>query len=146
MTIQEEIELYVKQQGNQVGLQGLAEILLELASAEGQIGNLAELLTDHKSSITEALNELADAVETSHYEISMLQSNAERKLIYEEIVKHKHLAKNIVFYNAGDAMYYKTNGYNVVNNVLHLHTIMKIDGQLQDIIVQVGSNGAISIV
>lgn len=111
------------------------------------IGDLSDLKTDHKSNAVAAINELFDVLETPELEVSMIQTNAQRKAVYDECVLHPSIAKNIVFYNISDAMYYRVNGYNIVNNVLYLHAIMKGEnGMLRSVSVQIGSNGAISVV
>lgn len=115
------------------------------SNGNGLIGDLADLATDHKSNVVEAINELFGVLETPNMEISMMQSNAQRKLIYDECVKHLPIAKNIVFYNVSDAMYYKVNGYNLVNGILYLHTVMANGTGLRSVSVQIASNGSISV-
>lgn len=112
------------------------------------VGELANLETDHKSNIVEAINELFDVIETPEMEISMAQSAAQRKVIYDECVLRPSIAKNIVFYNVSDAMYYRVNGYNIVNGILYLHTVMQaVDGSggLRSVTVRIGANGSISV-
>lgn len=125
----------------------LREIFLYFeGSHHDAIGDLADLKTDHKSSAIEAINELFDVLETPELEISMIQSNAARKAIYDECILHPSIAKNIVFFNVMDGMYYRVNGYKVVNNILHLHTIMTGEnGTLRSVLVQLGSNGTLSV-
>ncbi len=108
---------------------------------EAQIGDLSKLDTDHKSNIVEAINEVADALETEELVVSMLQSNADRKKIYDLCAKHLQLAKNIVFYQPLEQMYYRVNGYNMVNGILKLHVVL---GSTQTQ-VQIASNGTISV-
>lgn len=115
------------------------------ANDNGVIGDLADLETDHKSSIVEAINEIFDVIETPEMVVSMMQSTAERQIIYNECKMRPHIAKNIVFYNISDAMYYRVNGYNVVNNILYLHTIMADGTSVRSITVQIGANGSIAI-
>lgn len=126
----------------------LHEIFLYFeGSHHDAIGDLTDLRTDHKSSAVEAINELFGVIETPEMEISMLQTNTQRKAIFDECVLRPSIAKNIVFYNVSDAMYYRVNGYNIINNVLYLHTIMQGEsGTLRSITVQLGSNGAISVI
>lgn len=110
------------------------------------VGELASLETDHKSNLVAAINELFDVLKTPELEISMMQSNAARKAIYDECVLHPSIAKNIVFFNVTDGMYYRVNGYKIVNNILYLHTIMTGENNtLRSILVQIGSNGSISV-
>lgn len=114
-------------------------------SDNGVIGDLEDLETDHKSTIVEAINEVFDAIETSELVVSMTQSNADRKVIYNLVMAHPQIAKNIVFLNGSDSLYYRVNGYKVENNILHLHTIMNDTGVLRSIYIQIASNGSISI-
>lgn len=110
------------------------------------VGELSALKTDHKSNIVEAINELFGVIETPELEISMAQSNAARKVIYDECMLHPSIAKNIVFLDITDNMYYKVNGYKVDNGILYLHTIMIGENNtLRSVLVQIGSNGSISI-
>lgn len=140
----------VSGQGNQVDLGSALPIilssLLDLIGVEDtRIGDLATLETDHKSTLVEAINEVFDVVETEEMVISMMQSSAERKAIYDECILHPHIAKNIVFYNISDGYYYRVNGYKTNNNVLFLHTIM-IDGQgVRSVAVQLASNGSLAV-
>lgn len=126
----------------------LREIFLYFeGSHHDAIGDLADLKTDHKSSAVEAINELFGVIETPEMEISMLQTNAQRKAIFDECALRPSIAKNIVFYNVSDAMYYRVNGYNIISNVLYLHTIMQGEsGTLRSVTVQLGSNGALSVI
>lgn len=142
----EELIKVIEQNGSAAAIL-LREIFLYFeGSHHDAIGDLADLKTDHKSSAVEAINELFGVLETSELEVSMTQTNAQRKVIYDECAKHPPLAKNIVFYNMSDAMYYRVNGYNLVNNVLHLHAIMQGEGgALRSVMVQIGSNGSISV-
>ena len=110
-------------------------------SIANQIGDLATLDTDHKSTLVEAINELADLIETQHFVISFSKTNEELKNIYEECKANLNLAKNIVFYNANDNLYYRVNGFNMVNNVLKLHAIMGTT----DTTINLASNGSLSI-
>lgn len=112
----------------------------ELENAD-KIGDLASLDTDHKTNIVEAINELADMLETEELVISMMQSNAERKLIYDLCSKHLQLAKNIIFYQPSDQMYYRINGYNMVNGVLKMHVLMGATA----LVVSLASNGSLSV-
>lgn len=143
----EELEKAIQQNGSASAVL-LAEVLKHLSDMSfAVVGDLANLETDHKSNIVEAINELFGVLETPELEVSMTQTNAQRKVIYDECAKHPPLAKNIVFYNMSDAMYYRVNGYNLVNNVLHLHAIMQGEGgTLRSVVVQIGSNGTISVV
>lgn len=106
-----------------------------------QIGELAGLDTDHKSTIVGAINELADLVETPHFVISLSTPSAEVKAIYNVCMENIVLAKNIVFYNSADNLYYCVNGYNKVGNVLKLHTLM----QGIDVVLTIASNGTIIV-
>lgn len=115
----------------------------ELAQV-AQLGDLADLETDHKSNLVEAINEVFDALETEELVVSMMQSNAERKVIYDLVKMHFHLAKNIVFVNT-DGYYYKVNAYRWENDLLMLQTIMA-DGTLRSVRVSVSSTGSIAIV
>lgn len=110
-----------------------------------EIGDLASLDTDHKSSIVEAINEIADAIETEELVVSMTQSNAERKVIYDLCIAKPQLTKNVVFLNGDDSMYYRVNGYKVANSILYLHTVMPGDDGLRSIVVQISSTGSISV-
>lgn len=119
--------------------------LSELLDRNDEIGDLSELETDHKSDLVSAINELFEVLETSELVVSMEQSTADRKVIYDLVVAHPQIAKEIVFYNSADQLYYRVNGYNMVNDILTLHVIMK-DGALMDKQVQIGSNGSIAII
>ncbi len=112
----------------------------ELENAE-KIGDLAALDTDHKATIVDAINELADALETEELVVSMLQTNAERKLIFDLCVQHLQLAKNIVFYQPVNQMYYRVNGYNMVNGALKLHVWVGTNS----VTATIASNGSISV-
>lgn len=140
----------IQGQGDQVDIAGVLPAILE-ALAEGNeanagvLGDLATLETDHKSNLVEAINEVFDVIETPEMVISMMQTNAERKAIYDECVKHYHIAKNIVFFNIDDGMYYRVNGYKLANGILTLHTIMSDGTALRSVKVNVASNGTISV-
>ena len=117
------------------------------ASVEEQIGSLAELETDHKSSLVAAINELADVLGTTELVVNMAQSQAERKVIYDLCKLHPQLAKNIVFYVPDDGLYYGVNGYNFENELLTLHVIMKDSGTgLRHSTFQIASNGSIAVI
>lgn len=138
-------------QGNQIDIAGvlanvLREVIEQAYTQADKTGDLAELETDHKSDLVSAINEIVDIIETPKMEISMLQSSAERKKIYDLCTLHLHLAKNIEFRNINDGMIYRVNGYKVTDGILHLHTIMSENGALRNLDVQVGSNGSIAIV
>lgn len=143
----EELIKAIEQNGSAAAII-LHEIFLYFeGSHHDAIGDLSDLKTDHKSNAVEAINELFGVIETPEMEISMLQTNAQRKAIFDECILRPSIAKNIVFYNISDAMYYRVNGYNIINNVLYLHTIMKGEnGSLRSVSVQIGSNGAISVI
>lgn len=91
------------------------------------------------------INELKDLAETPHFVISFDKTSAELKEVYEACAANIILAKNIVFYNATDSLYYRVNGYNMVSNVLKLHTIMQGDSGLVDTVVNLSSNGTLSV-
>lgn len=145
------VSKYVAGQGNQVDLgSALPTILLGILDLvdglSGQVGDLSNLETDHKSDIIQAINELFDVAETQHMVISMTQSNAERKVIYDECLKHIHLAKNIVLFNADDELYYRVNGYNFHEDVLWLNAIFSDTEDLRSVTICIASNGSISVV
>lgn len=147
----------IAQQGNQSGLDGLSAILnaiidnygsaSDITAIESQIGNLADLETDHKSSMVESVNELADVLGTTELVVDMAQSFDERKAIYDICARHPQLAKNIVFYVPDDGLYYGINGYNFANDLLTLHVIMKDSGTgLRHSTFQIASNGSIAVI
>lgn len=146
MDIKKLIETHIQGQGNQIDLGNALPTILNaiLDQTDGLIGDLATLETDHKASIVDAINEIFDVLETQEMVVSMMQSNAERKKIYDECVLHPHIAKNIIFYNVSDSYYYKVNGYKMVNGILHLNTIMVDDG-IRAVSVKIASNGSISV-
>ena len=115
------------------------------SGVQAQIGDLADLETDHKSDLVGAINELAAIAETTHFVISFERSSEDLKAIYDACFENIILAKNIVFYNAVDSLYYRVNGYNMVNNVLKLHTIMQGDSGLTDTVINLASNGSLSV-
>ena len=121
----------------------LVEAINELTSTtSGAVGDMSALETDHKSDLVSAINELFDVAETDNMVISMSQTNAQRKLIYERCKEHNHLAKNIVFLS-DDGMHYRVNGYKFYNNLLYLNVIFSIeDGQST---FTISSNGSIAI-
>lgn len=127
----------------------LVPILLALLSNEGDlediIGNLSDLETDHKSKLVDAINELADLVEKPNYVISFTTPTADLKAIYDQCKNNLVLAKNIVFYNAETELYYLVNGYNMVSDVLKLHTIMQGESGLVDTTINLASNGSLSV-
>lgn len=136
------VEKCLKGQGTQIDVAGvLPKLFLYLADNLGAIGDLASLDTDHKSDIVEAINEVANLVETPHFEISFTKSSEDLKTIYNECKKNLTLAKNIVFFNSNTNLYYRVNGYNMVNNVLKLHAIM---GDV-DTTINLSSNGTLSV-
>lgn len=143
------ISYYIEGQGNQIDSGGkLPTILngiLELIAGEDAIGELASLATDHKSDLVNAINELAGLVETPHFVISFDKTSAELREVYNECASNIVLAKNIVFYNANDGLYYRVNGYAMVSDVLKLHTIMQGESGLADTIVNLSSNGTLSV-
>lgn len=145
MTKQEFINIVNKSiegQGSQIDLGGvLPKLLFFLVENVDVVGDLASLDTDHKSDLVSAINEVADLIETPHFEISFSKSSADLKEIYAECKRNLTLAKNIVFYNSNTNLYYRVNGYNMVNNVLKLHTIM---GDV-DTTINLSSNGTLSI-
>lgn len=120
-------------------------ILDLLGGSDTKIGDLADLVTDHKSDLVGAINEVADLVETPHFVISFDKTADELKEVYNACAEHLILAKNIVFYNATDELYYLVNGYNMVNSVLKLHTIMQGESGLVDTVVNLSSNGTLSV-
>ena len=145
------INTRLKGQGNQVDASSvlpkiLAEILGLTESAEGMIGNLADLETDHKADLVTAINELFDVLETTELVVSMSQTAEEVKAVYDECIKHPQLSKNVVFYEPADNLYYRVNGYNIVGNALHLHTIMKNGTGLRSLTIQILSNGTIAVI
>lgn len=118
----------------------IKEDYYEIANAD-TIGDLADLHTDHKDNIVNAVNEVADALETDELVVSALQSTAERKVIYDLCAQHLQLAKNIVFWQPVDQMYYRVNGYNMVNGALKLNVVL---GTTQTT-VTIAANGSISV-
>lgn len=104
-------------------------------------GNMTELETSHKQNIVDAINEIVELIETPDMVVSMLQSVAERKKIYDLCAERLHLAKNIVFYNPSDSVYYKVNGYSMNNGILTLHAEIGS----ADVVVKIASNGSISV-
>lgn len=116
-----------------------------LSGIQAQIGDLADLETDHKSDIVDAINELAEIAETSQLVISFDRPSEDLKAIYDACLENIVLAKNIVFYNASDSLYYRVNGYNMVNDVLKLHTIMQGGSGLVDTVINLASNGSLSV-
>lgn len=119
--------------------------ILDMMAEASQVGNLASLDTEHKSDLVGAINELAGIVETPHFEISFSKSSEELKAIYEACAENITLAKNIVFFNANDELYYRVNGYAMVSEVLKLHTIMQGESGLADTVINLASNGTLSI-
>lgn len=117
----------------------------DLSGIQAQIGDLADLETDHKSDLVGAINELTDIAETTHFVISFEKTSEELKAIYDVCFENIILAKNIVFYNATDSLYYRVNGYNLVDSVLKLHTIMQGDSGLVDTVINLASNGSLSV-
>lgn len=116
----------------------------EIPDLNNILGDLSTLETDHKSSLVAAINEIVDIIETEQMIVSMIQSTADRKVIYDEVIAHPHLAKNIVFLN-NDGMYYPVNGYKISEGVLVLNTIMiDEDNTLRSVTVNISSNGTIS--
>ena len=141
----------IEGQGNQVDLGSkLADILggiIDLvAGLEGSVGDLSSLETDHKSDLVNAVNELFDVTETQAMVVSLSKSSAELKSIYEACLSHIHLAKNIVFFNADDELYYPVNAYNFHEDALWLNTIFSDNGTLRSVTVSIASNGSISVV
>lgn len=119
--------------------------ILDLMAEGGEVGDLADLSTGHKSDLVSAINELARLVETPHYVISFTKTADELKEIYNACSENLVLAKNIVFYNATDELYYRVNGYAMVSGVLKLHTIMAGESGLADTVVNLSSNGTLSV-
>lgn len=148
--IKEIIDKKIAGQGNQVDCSSvlsvvLTEILESAFGSDTKIGDIAELETDHKSNIVEAINEVFDVIETTELVVSMSQTNPERKVIYDECMLHPQLAKNIVFYDPTDNLYYRVNGYNVTEDYLLLHAIMKGESGLRSVTIQILPNGSIAI-
>lgn len=108
------------------------------------IGNLTDLKTDHKSNLVSAINELADITETAELVVSTTKSSAELKAIYDLVVAHPQLAKNIVVVGA-DGLNYPVNGYGIVEDLLHLHTIFNGESGLQDSLIKISANGSIIV-
>lgn len=136
----------IKGQGNQIDCGTLlTDFLIELVEDGDVVGDLASLETDHKSDIVSAINEVAEMAETDHYVISFSRTADELKAIYDECNTNIVLAKNIVFYNANDELYYRVNGYNMVGGVLKLHTIMQGESGLMDTVINLSSNGTLSV-
>lgn len=117
----------------------------DTSEIQAQIGELADLKTDHKSKLVDAINELAEIAETTHFVISFEKTSEELKDVYDACFENITLAKNIVFYNAVDSLYYRVNGYNMVDGVLKLHTIMQGDSGLTDTVINLASNGSLSV-
>lgn len=140
------VNRHLKGQGSAIDVASkLPDLLIWLADALGTIGDLASLDTDHKSDLVSALNEVADLVESPHYVISLSTPSADVKAIYEACAENLTLAKNIVFYNSTDSLYYRVNGYNMVNDILKLHTIMKNGNTLMDVVIGVSPSGTLSV-
>lgn len=136
------VKKHIEGQGSQIDVAGvLPKLLIAIAEWVDGMGDLAELDTDHKSDIVSAINEVADLVETPHFVISFTKSASELKEIYDECEKNLILAKNIVFYNSETDLYYKVNGYNMVNGLLKLHVLMSG----VDTTINLSSWGALSI-
>lgn len=123
----------------------LNELHSSISALVGQSGDLAALDTDHKADLVEAINELAALVETPNFVIALDSSSADLKAIYNACAANIVLAKNIVFYNSTDSLYYRVNGYNIVNSVIKLHTIMQGDSGLMDTVISLSSNGTLSV-
>lgn len=117
----------------------------DTSEIQAQIGDLADLKTDHKSKLVDAINELAEIAETAHFVVSFEKTTEELVAIYDACFENITLAKNIVFYNATDSLYYCVNGYNMVDDVLKLHTIMQGDSGLTDTVINLASNGSLSV-
>lgn len=137
-------------QGSQVDVASvLPSVLLGIldlgGSTDEKVGDLASLTTDHKSDIVSAINELAGLVESPHFVISFEKTADELKEVYEACAENIVLAKNIVFFNATDSLYYRVNGYAMVESVLKLHTIMQGESGLANTIVNLSSNGTLSV-
>lgn len=130
-------------QGNQLDTTNALPLVLRgiIGLITDTEGNMTALETSHKDNIVEAINEVVELLETPDMVISMLQSNAERKIIYDRVKEKLHLAKNIVFYTPVQNLYYKVNAYNMINDILHLHAT--IEGS--DVDVKVSYNGSISV-
>lgn len=110
------------------------------------VGDISQLETDHKSDLVSAINELAGIIEKFTLVISLSQPTAEVVEIYNACIVSPHLAKNIVFFNSNDSMYYVTNGYKIDNEIIYLNTIMVTEGTLTSVTLSIASNGTISIV
>lgn len=151
----ETIRTKIEGQGNQLDIADvLPEILIEILDAIEQakqsgsaVGDLAMLETDHKSDIVSALNEIFDVIETTEMVVSMTKPASEMKVIYDECVLRPQLAKNIVFYQPLDGMYYRVNGYKLTNNILTLNAIMPDPATKAptNVTIQIASNGSISM-
>lgn len=136
------VKKHIEGQGTQIDVAGVVpKLLLAIADWYKEMGNLSELETTHKEDIMSAINELAELVETPHFVISFSKSATELKEIYDECARNLVLAKNIVFFNAEDNLYYRVNGYNMVNNALKLHAIMGA----ADVTITLSSNGTLSV-
>lgn len=144
----EELIKAIEQNGSAASV-FLGEVLRHSISSAAQtgdiIGELSSLDTDHKSNIVEAINEIFGVVGSQTLVISLNHTSAQIKAIYNECAAHLPLAKNIVFLNTEDNLYYTVNGYKFEDGVLYLHTIMQGEDGLRDMVVQVASNGSISV-
>lgn len=116
----------------------------KVESTEGVLGNLADLETDHKADIIAAVNEIFDIIETSELVVALNKPSAELKAIYEECQARPQIAKNIVFYNESDNMYYKVNGYKVESNAVRLQAIMGSGSNIYPVNLILSSNGILS--
>lgn len=111
---------------------------------DSTIGELSDLHTDHKSTVVDAINELSDAIESEELVISMTQSNAERKVIYDLVKAHPHLVREMTLLYT-DGLSYVVNGYRFDDISLTIHVIMKSDTGLTDVALTIASNGSISV-
>lgn len=138
----------IEGQGTQIDASSVLPVILGgiLDIADGastKIGDLASLDTDHKSTLVDAINEIADIVETNELVVSLTQSVEERKAVYDLVKANPQLGKNVVVIGS-DGLIYPVNGYGIIEDILHLHTIMDVEGTLTDMVLKIASNGSIS--
>lgn len=119
---------------------------LSLSNVSEQIGDLSSLSTDHKSNIVEAINELAEIIETPELEISFNKTSTQLKEVYSLCTAHPQLCREVVFYNANDEMSYVANGWKIGTGVIDFHLLMSGDGgAVTSTVVTLSSNGTLSV-
>lgn len=111
---------------------------------KSEIGSLSELDTDHKANIVAAINELADILETTELVVSLTKTAEELKNVYDLVAAHPQLGRNVVVVGS-DGLNYSVNGYGMIEDVLHLHTVMNSEGGMIDSVIKIASNGSIVV-